>query len=156
MHTLDIGRAGIEVYDILRDEYRIQIEFGDIGNILAILSVGDTDLALERLISSLYEIKRRYAKDHTGMLDHEYINPEVALPPQRAFYAEKRAVPLRESAGEICSEFVMCYPPGIPILAPGERITPEILDYISYAKNVGCSLTGTEDKEINTINIVKE
>lgn len=156
VHTLDIGRAGIEVYDILRDEYRIQIEFGDIGNILAILSVGDTDLALERLISSLYEIKRRYAKDHTGMLDHEYINPEVALPPQRAFYAEKRAVPLRESAGEICSEFVMCYPPGIPILAPGERITPEILDYISYAKNVGCSLTGTEDKEINTINIVKE
>lgn len=156
VHTLDIGRAGIEVYDILRDEYRIQIEFGDIGNILAIISVGDTDLALERLISSLYEIKRRYAKDHTGMLDHEYINPEVALPPQRAFYAEKRAVPLRESAGEICSEFVMCYPPGIPILAPGERITPEILDYISYAKNVGCSLTGTEDKEINTINIVKE
>lgn len=156
VHTLDIGRAGIEVYDILRDEYRIQIEFGDIGNILAILSVGDTDLALERLISSLSEIKRRYAKDHTGMLDHEYINPEVVLPPQRAFYADKRAVPLRESAGEICSEFVMCYPPGIPILAPGERITPEILDYISYAKNVGCSLTGTEDKEINTINIVKE
>lgn len=156
VHTLDIGRAGIEVYDLLRDEYNIQIEFGDIGNILAIISVGDTDLALERLISSLYEIKRLYAKDHTGMLDHEYINPEVVLPPQRAFYADKRAVPLRESAGEICSEFVMCYPPGIPILAPGERITPDILDYISYAKKVGCSLTGTEDKEIRTINIVKE
>ena len=156
VHTLDIGRAGIEVYDILRDGYGIQIEFGDIGNILAIVSVGDTELAVERLVSALYEIKRIYAKDHTGMLDHEYINPEVILAPQQAFYSEKRAVPLRESEGSVCSEFVMCYPPGIPILAPGELITREILDYIEYAKEKGCSLTGTEDKRIETINIVKE
>ena len=156
VHTLDIGRAGIEVYDILRDEYNIQIEFGDIGNILAIVSVGDNELAIERLVSSLYEIRRIYSKDHTGMLDHEYINPEVVLAPQRAFYAEKRAVPLRESAGRVCSEFVMCYPPGIPILAPGELITPDILDYIGYAKEKGSSLTGTEDKRIENINIVKE
>lgn len=156
VHTLDIGRAGIEVYDILRDDYGIQIEFGDIGNILAIVSVGDNELAIERLVSSLYEIKRLYAKDHTGMLDHEYINPEVILAPQQAFYAEKRAVPLRESEGQVCSEFVMCYPPGIPILAPGELITREILDYIGYAKEKGCSLTGTEDKNIEKINIVKE
>ncbi len=155
VHTLDIGRAGIEVYDILRDDYGIQIEFGDIGNILAIISVGDNELALERLVSSLYEIKRIYAKDHTGMLDHEYINPEVILPPQTAFYAEKRSVPIDESVGQVCSEFVMCYPPGIPILAPGELITKEILDYIGYAKDKGCSLTGTEDKNIEKINIVK-
>jgi Arginine/lysine/ornithine decarboxylases len=154
VNTLEIGRAGIEVYDILRDDYNIQIEFGDIGNILAIISVGDTDLAVERLVSALYEIKRLYSKDRAGMLDHEYINPEVVLAPQQAFYGEKRAVPLRESAGEVCSEFVMCYPPGIPILAPGERITPEILDYIEYAKAKGSSLTGTEDKEIKHINIV--
>lgn len=156
VHTLDIGRAGIEVYDILRDDYGIQIEFGDIGNILAIVSVGDNELAIERLVSSLYEIKRLYSKDHAGMLDHEYINPEVILAPQQAFYAEKRAVPVQESAGHVCSEFVMCYPPGIPILAPGELITREILDYIGYAKEKGCSLTGTEDKRIENINIVKE
>ena len=156
VHTLDIGRAGIEVYDILRDEYNIQIEFGDIGNILAIISVGDNELAIERLVSSLSEIKRIYAKDQAGMLDHEYINPKVMLPPQQAFYAEKRAVPLNESDGQICSEFVMCYPPGIPILAPGEQITREILDYIGYAKAKGCSLTGTEDINIKKINIVAD
>jgi arginine/lysine/ornithine decarboxylase len=156
VNTLDIGRAGIEVYDILRDDYGIQIEFGDIGNILAIISVGDNELAVERLVSALYEIKRLYSKDRTGMLDHEYINPEVVLAPQLAFYGEKRSVPLRESAGEVCSEFVMCYPPGIPILAPGERITDEILDYIEYAKAKGSSLTGTEDKSIKHINIVKQ
>lgn len=155
VNTLDIGRAGIEVYDILRDDYGIQIEFGDIGNILAIISVGDNELAVERLVSALYEIKRLYSKDRAGMLDHEYINPEVVLPPQDAFYGEKRSVPLRESAGGVCSEFVMCYPPGIPILAPGERITPEILDYIEYAKEKGSTLTGTEDKKIEHINILK-
>jgi arginine decarboxylase len=156
IHTLDIGRAGIEVYDLLRDKYNIQIEFGDIGNILAIISVGDSDLAMERLISSLSEIRRIYAKDKTGMLDHEYINPQVIMAPQKAFYAPKRSVPLRESEGHVCSEFVMCYPPGIPILAPGEFITREILDYIVYAKEKGCSLTGTEDIHIERINIVAE
>lgn len=152
--TRGIGLAGIEVYDILRDEYGIQIEFGDIANILAIISVGDKKLSLERLISSLSEIKRLYAKDKTGMFDHEYINPEVVLTPQDAFYASKTSVPINESDGKTCAEFVMCYPPGIPILAPGEKITKEILEYIEYAKKKGCFLTGTEDIKIENINIV--
>ena len=156
VHTRDIGLAGIEVYDLLRDEYDIQIEFGDIGNILAIISVGDNMFVMERLISAMAEIKRIYQKDKAGMYDHEYINPEVVMTPQEAFYAAKRAMPIEQSAGQICSEFVMCYPPGIPILAPGERITQEILDYIAYAKEKGCFLTGTEDIHIENINVVGE
>lgn len=156
IHTRAMGLAGIEVYDLLRDEYDIQIEFGDIGNILAILSVGDKDLAIERLIAALGEIKRLYGKDKTGMLNHEYINPLVEMTPQEAFYAEKVSVPIEDSVGEICSEFVMCYPPGIPILAPGEGITAEIIAYINYAKAKGCFMTGTEDPEIKRINIVKQ
>ena len=85
----------------------------------------------------------------------EYISPQVAATPQEAFYAEKESLPLKESAGRVCSEFVMCYPPGIPILAPGERITPGILEYIDYAKEKGCSLTGPEDLEINRLNVLK-
>ncbi|MGL4798871.1 MAG: aminotransferase class I/II-fold pyridoxal phosphate-dependent enzyme [Cellulosilyticaceae bacterium] len=156
IHTRAMGLAGIEVYDLLRDEYDIQIEFGDIGNILAILSVGDKNLAIERLIAALGEIKRLYGKDKTGMLNHEYINPLVEMTPQEAFYAEKLSIPIEESVGEICSEFVMCYPPGIPILAPGEGITAEIIAYINYAKAKGCFMTGTEDPEIKRINIVKQ
>ena len=156
VHTRDIGLAGIEVYDILRDEYDIQIEFGDIGNILAYLSIGDRMQELERLVSALAEIKRRYMKDPYGLLSQEYIAPEVVYSPQEAFYANKKSVPLSESEGYICSEFVMCYPPGIPILAPGERITKEILDYIVYAKAKGCSVTGPEDPMIENINIIKE
>ena len=114
----DVGLAGIEVYDLLRDEYDIQIEFGDIGNILAYLSIGDRPQELERLVSALAEIRRRYQTDGSGLMNQEYIAPEVVTSPQEAFYADKRSVRLEDSVGQVCSEFVMCYPPGLPILAP--------------------------------------
>ena len=155
VHTRDIGLAGVEVYDLLRDEYDIQLEFGDIGNFLAIVTAGDRDLEIERLISALSEIKRLYSGDLTGMLDHEYINPLVEMTPQAAFYSEKVSLPIEESAGRISTESVMCYPPGIPILAPGERITDEILRYIAYAKEKGCFMAGTEDMNISRINVVR-
>ena len=155
VYTRDIGLAGIEVYDLLRDEYDIQIEFGDIGNILAIVSAGDRNLEIERLISAMSEIKRLYSKDPAGMFDHEYINPEVSMLPQEAFYSEKESLPLEECKGRICGEFAMCYPPGIPILAPGERITTEIINYIRYAKSKGCFMTGTEDLQMNNIQVIR-
>ena len=156
VHTRAVGLAGVEVYDILRDEYDIQIEFGDIGNILAIVSAGDRELEIERFISALSEIKRLYHKDPAGLFDHEYINPIVRVTPQKAFYSEKKAVPVKDSCGKVCAEFVMCYPPGIPILAPGEMITTDIINYINYCKEKGCLMTGTEDLEINYINVIDE
>ena len=83
------------------------------------------------------------------------INPIVSTLPQQAFYSDKESLPLEETIGRICGEFAMCYPPGIPILAPGELITREIIDYINYAKEKGCFMTGTEDMEMNYINVIK-
>ncbi len=155
VNTLGVGLAGIEVYDILRDDYDIQVEFGDLGNILAYVSVGDSVQNVERLVAALAEIRRRWGRDGSDLMDHEYISPRVICSPKAAFYAGKESLPLSESAGRVCSEFVMCYPPGIPILAPGEEITDEILHYIAYAKEKGCSLTGPEDMEINYLNVMK-
>ena len=155
INTLDTGLAGIEVYDILRDEYNIQIEFGDLGNVLAYISAGDRALEIERLISALAEIKRRYSRDKAGMFDHEYINPIVVLSPKEAFFSNKKAKKLEECCDHICGEFVMCYPPGIPILAPGEKITSEIIDYISYAKEKGCSLSGTQDINVDFLQVLE-
>lgn len=155
IYTLDIGLAGIEVYDKLRDEYDIQIEFGDMGNILAYLSIGDRKQDIERLASSLAEIKRLNSRGKEGLMPHEYISPQLAVSPQAAFYADKEQLDLQETSGRICSEFLMCYPPGIPILAPGEMITDRILDYIIYAKEKGCSITGPEDPDINKLNVLK-
>ena len=155
IHTLNTGLAGIEVYDILRDDYDIQTEFGDMGNLLAYISVGDREKDIERLISALSEIRRRFKRDKTGMLDTEYISPKVIETPQKAFYADKEQIPIAQSANRVCSEFVMCYPPVIPILAPGELITPQIIEYISYAKEKGCTLLGTEDINTNLVNVLK-
>jgi len=152
--TLDIGLAGIEVYDLLRDDYDIQAEFGDIGNILAYISVGDRPSDLERLVGALTEIRRRYKKPRTAMLDYEYINPKVETSPQDAFYSEKKALKVEDCEGRVCGEFVMCYPPGIPIAAPGELITRDIIEYIVYAKQKGCFMTGTEDPKIEKIKVV--
>lgn len=155
IHTREMGLAGVEVYDILRDNYGIQIEFGDVGNILAIISVGDRLLDIERLIAALSEIKRLYQKDPAGMFDHEYIEPDVVVSPTEAFYGKKHQVPIEESENLVSGEFVMCYPPGIPILAPGERISRDSLDYIAFAKEKGSLLTGTEDMNIEKINVLE-
>jgi lysine decarboxylase len=155
VHTLGIGLAGIEVYDMLRDDYGIQIEFGDTGNFLAIISVGDNNYAIERLVSSLSEIKRLCSKEGLDLWDHEYIPPVVKLSPQEAFYADRRSVPLAQSEGEVSSEFVMCYPPGIPILAPGELITKDALGYIIYAKKKGSLLMGPQDMTLEFIKVVR-
>jgi len=107
------------------------------------------------LVSALSEIQRLFKKSKSGMLDHEYISPRVMIAPQEAFYSEKQSVELDASVGKICTEFVMCYPPGIPILAPGEEITSDVINYIKYAKEKGCSLTGTEDMNTEYLNILK-
>ena len=153
VYTQGMGLTGIEVYDLLRDEYDIQIEFGDIGNILAYISIGDRIRDIERLVNALADIKRLHEREQKPMIS-DYIQPEVVVSPQQAFYSDKKSLELRQSVGHICAEFIMCYPPGIPILAPGERITKEIVDYIIYAKEKGCSLQGTEDIEANYLNVL--
>ena len=155
VYTLGNGLAGIEVYDLLRDEYDIQIEFGDICNILAYISIGDRLQDIERLVGALADIERLYKKDRTGMLTGEYIAPKVAVSPQKAFYSQKESLPIEETAGRISGEFVMCYPPGIPILAPGEEVTREIVEYIVYARDKGCSMQGMEDPRVERLQVLK-
>ena len=141
--------------DSQRDEYDIQIEFGDICNILAYISIGDRIQDIERLVGALEDIKRLYSKDKTGLLSGEYINPKVAVSPQEAFYSQKKSVRIMDAVGAVSGEFVMCYPPGIPILAPGELITKEIAQYIVYAKEKGCSMQGTEDPAVEYLKVLE-
>ncbi len=153
--TKSMGLTGIEVYDLLRDEYDIQMEFGDLGNIMAYLSIGDRLQDIERLVGALEDIKRLYSGNASSLAYVETVQSEVAYTPRFAFYADKESLPIRETAGRICGEFVMCYPPGIPILAPGERISREIIDYILYAREKGCSLQGMADPQVNRLQVLK-
>ena len=156
IHTLPVGLAGIEVYDLLRDEYDIQMEFGDFGNCLAYLSVGDRVREVERLVGALSEIRRHFGKDPIVSLPNSYIAPVVVLSPQEAFYADAEHIPFEKAIGRIAAESIMCYPPGIPALAPGEKITEEVLEYLRYAQEKGCQITGAEDASLKTLKVVKE
>ena len=147
VYTRDIGLTGIEVYDLLRDEYDIQIEFGDIGNILAYISIGDREQDIERLVGALGDIRCDYQKAPEKSWVGDFIQPKMAVSPREAFYAPKESVHLLNAAGRISGEMVMCYPPGIPILTPGEEIDAEIIEYIRYAAEKGCSLQGMKDEK---------
>ena len=103
VNTLHVGLAGIEVYDLLRDEYDIQIEFGDLGNILAYLSIGDRKRDIERLVSALSEVKRRFQREKAGLMSQEYMEPLVDVSPQDAFYAQKESLPIEETEGRVLS-----------------------------------------------------
>ncbi|MFV0518965.1 MAG: aminotransferase class I/II-fold pyridoxal phosphate-dependent enzyme [Lachnospirales bacterium] len=155
INTQNIGLAGIEVYDKLRDDYGIQMELGDLSNTLAIVSVGDTKFQIERLCASLSEIKRRFSQNSNKLFKVEYIEPIIKKTPKQAFYGNVKKVKINDAIGEISGEFVMAYPPGIPIVAPGELITEEICKYIKYSKEKGCLLLGTLDMELEYINVLE-
>lgn len=156
IYTRNIGLTGIEVYDLLRDEYDIQIEFGDLGSIMAYISIGDRVRDIERLVGALEDIKRLYQKDARNLACVDFIEPEVVRSPKQSFYAKKVSLPIKESAGHVCGEFVMCYPPGIPILAPGELITEDIIEHILFSKEKGCSLQGAADPDVNNLRVLEE
>ena len=145
VNTLGVGLAGIEVYTLLRDKYDIQLEFGDTANILALSTVGDRHSDNEKLVEALADIKKKYGEENTGKFSYEYITPTAIISPREAFYSKKILKPITECKDEICGDAVMCYPPGIPILAPGELITQQIVDHIVYASQKGCSVTGLDE-----------
>ena len=82
--------------------------------------------------------------------------PEQIYSPRKAFQAQKKSIPLKQSANKISGEFLLAYPPGIPILCPGEIITQKIIDYIEYIKSIGLFVQGTEDPKIENIKIIEQ
>ena len=153
--TMGTGLSGMEVYDLLRDEYDIQVEFGDASNILAYISVGDRQRDLERLVGALAEIDRRFHRPQDSLLVRPLPTVPLRVSPKDAYYAEKTHLPLQQSLGRISGELIMCYPPGIPILAPGEEITAEALEYIGNAIDIGCTIIGTHDREIESLQVLR-
>ena len=81
--------------------------------------------------------------------------PELACTPRRAFYAETEIVPIDESANRISAEFIMVYPPGIPIFIPGELITEENISYIKKNIEAGLPVQGPEDPDIKYLRVIK-
>ncbi|MBC7765896.1 MAG: aminotransferase class I/II-fold pyridoxal phosphate-dependent enzyme [Hyphomonadaceae bacterium] len=150
-----LGLTGYEVYDILLYDYNIQMELADSCNVLAIVSLGDSKESLDILVNALREVTVKFRRPDLIPIHHVPLkNPKVIITPRQAFYSNKRFVPLEQAEGEIIGESVMVYPPGIPILAPGEEVTKEIITYLQFLKEQDSKLTDMNDKTLNNLYIV--
>ena len=146
------GLTGIDAEKILRREFKIQCELSDAYNLLFIISYADNESTVSKLIDALKLMPKA-----EGVMRNEFKNISsekisVALKsPREIFFAENKVVPLEKSVGRICAEEVTFYPPGIPILNLGERITAEVVEKIIAEKNIGArTLT-----DINFIKVLK-
>lgn len=154
INVCGLGYTGYQMEQKLRKEYNIQIELSDLYNILAIVSIGDRKEHLEALINALKDISTKTEVKEfkcTAMIPH---SPKMIVSPRDAFYSPKKVVPLEESMGEIAGEMVMAYPPGIPVICMGERITKDVIEYIKILKQEKCQLQGTSDPHVDNIRVL--
>ncbi len=157
VNVRELGLSGYEVERILRKDYHIQVELSDLYNILAIVSIGDDRESLFSFIKALKEIAdARTVKNVVKYFMPLPTLPERVISPREAFYAETKSIPLEEAKGEISAELIMAYPPGIPIICPGEKITNEIIDYINTLRKENAVLQGTEDPEVKEIKVLNK
>ncbi|EIT84944.1 arginine decarboxylase [Fictibacillus macauensis ZFHKF-1] len=157
----DLGITGYEAEVWLREEKNIEVELSDLYNILCLITTADHEKNIMILVAALQELSAYYQKGQTEQTTqplavHVPDIPVLALSPRDAFYAETESIPFHESAGRIIAEFVMVYPPGIPILIPGEIITQDNLDYIQETIEVGLPVQGPEDPQLQKLKVIKE
>lgn len=155
-----LNLTGYDVEKWLRQKYNIEVELSDLYNILCIITPGDSEMETGTLVEALKELSEEF-KHQAGDSEKEVkvLLPDIpvlAIAPRDAFYSETEVVPFEESAGRIIAEFIMVYPPGIPIFTPGEIITEDNLSYITKTLEVGLPVQGPEDYELKSLRVIKE
>lgn len=158
IHVRALGITGYDAENWLRERYNIEIEMSDMYNILCLVTPGDSRENVELLVKALAELSKQYYgvnPSHDLVIEIPEI-PQLSLTPRDAFYGDTELVPFRESAGRIIAEFIYVYPPGIPILLPGEVISQDNIDYIIDHLEVGLPVKGPEDRTIENVKVIVE
>jgi len=151
----DLDISGHAMEQLLGERYHIQMELSDFYNVLAVGSPGDTPEGMERLVAALQDISRQHVYRKMKIVSMPLPEiPDMVMTPRDAFFGTTRTVPFAASKGLVCAESIMSYPPGIPIICPGEIINQQIIDYVNTMKAAGLSLTGMENLTMATIKVV--
>lgn len=154
-----LGLKGAEAERILRRQYGVQVELSDIYNVLFLITLGDSEADVTALVRAL----RHLADKHVQQYDFSAVDqaasvvpepPVAAISPREALFGNQCTVPFKASAGHICAEIITFYPPGIPLLCPGEYITPEVISYCEQLQQAGLHISGPEDYTLKTIKVV--
>lgn len=137
--TIDLGLYGYEVYKLIRKECNVQLELGEVSVVLACLGPGTTKEHIENLIKAFQHLSDEYyVKNQSKEVpSYQYSYPKLVVPPREGYDAPHKVIPLDDSVGEISAETVMAYPPGIPLVIPGEMITPEAIRMIRFYMEEG-------------------
>ncbi|MBI3012143.1 MAG: aminotransferase class V-fold PLP-dependent enzyme, partial [Elusimicrobia bacterium] len=150
------GFSGQEVDAILAKEYNIQVDAADLFNLIAIMGTGTDKPDMDQLVKALEEIDSKYhgtAKNWT--LQIPSLSTEMVMMPREVFLSKKtKRVPIQKAAGYISAQSLTPYPPGIPVLIPGERITQEICDYLMNLSEKELRVSGQETDTLRTIKVV--
>ena len=145
------GFTGQQLYDVLRETYHLQMEMCASDYVIAILSMMDRKEGFDRLWKALSETdklltntEKNTKEEKTQFPEYCHFQPDVVLKISDAYMAEEESVPLREAKGRIVSEFVNLYPPGIPLLVPGEKIDDKMIPMIEAYLHNGYAVQGIE------------
>jgi arginine decarboxylase len=157
IHLSGLNMTGNEAEEWLRQIHHIEVELSDLYHVLCLVTIGDREESLAALIAALQDLSNHFYQPEVNVSApiHLPAIPELVLSPRAAFYSETISLPLTQAAGRIMAEFIMIYPPGIPILLPGERIKQENIGYIQAHAKAGLSVQGTEDPTLQRVRVIK-
>ncbi len=152
-----LGLTGVEAERILRRQSRFQVELVDQNNVLLLITLGDAPEVADAVEAAFVNLAAQpRARRPKELLPAAPQQTALAMLPRAAFFADKRSRPVREAVGCVAAEPVTFYPPGVPVLLPGERISPAILEWCLAAKALGLYLSGPQDERFETIQVVDE
>lgn len=152
---LERGVTGYQLAELLGEKYQVVVEMADYASVVAVISLGTTPNDCQRLITAIKEIVKLETGQPLGFSETLNIPPPVVrLSPREAWLRSGKAVPLEQSLGHISGETVAVYPPGIPVLCPGEEITQPVLDYLTEVKHRGLQLQGPRDGSLSSLRVL--
>ncbi|GIP31750.1 aminotransferase class I/II-fold pyridoxal phosphate-dependent enzyme [Paenibacillus sp. J2TS4] len=159
IHLRNLGITGYEAELWLRKEFNLEVELSDLCNILCLITLGDTEREIDQLLLALQRMSSAF-KDRGGEIQIASPpvpdSPKFIVSPRKAFYADTERVPFNESNGRVITEFIYVYPPGIPILMPGQLISQEIIVYILQHIEAGLPVKGPEDLDIQYVKVISD
>jgi arginine/lysine/ornithine decarboxylase len=157
-----LGITGLEADWALRERFAIAPEGSDLSSVILMVTIGDTERTIDQLVGAFTALRVECASlrplaavGAPPRSSGAAIAPGAqAMTPRDAFFAAARPVPLARAAGEVAAELVTPYPPGIPVLAPGEVITADKLAYLAQGSAHGMYVCGPADPSLATIQVV--
>ncbi|MGK7941522.1 MAG: aminotransferase class I/II-fold pyridoxal phosphate-dependent enzyme [Crocosphaera sp.] len=158
VNVTDLGITGLEIDEILSQKLRVTAELPMLSHLAFIISIGNTQQDIETLIEAFINIKNYISSSASfpTISPPNLLTPSLLqISPRDAFFAPKKTVKIESSIGEISGELISPYPPGIPVLMPGEIITHEAINYLTKIKKLGGMITGCSDTNFKNIQVIR-